>query len=56
MPRELIDTGADKRYVRRDKDGTFKEFDDVGGAPQPISANKRKRSRRRAKVTAATDD
>jgi hypothetical protein len=30
MPRELIDTGADKRYVRRDKKGQFKESDDVG--------------------------
>ena len=30
MPRELIDTGTDKRYVRRDKDGKFKESDDVG--------------------------
>jgi len=30
MPRELIDTGTDKRYVRRDEDGTFKESDDVG--------------------------
>jgi hypothetical protein len=30
MPRELIDTGTDKRYVRRDKDGRFKESDDVG--------------------------
>jgi hypothetical protein len=28
--RELIDTGADKRYVRRNDDGTFKESDDVG--------------------------
>ncbi|MEO7634808.1 MAG: hypothetical protein ABIS38_04065 [Sphingomicrobium sp.] len=28
--RELIDTGTDKRYVRRAKDGTFKESDDVG--------------------------
>lgn len=28
--RELIDTGTDKRYVRRDKDGKFKESDDVG--------------------------
>jgi hypothetical protein len=24
MPRELIDTGTDKRYVRRDKKGQFK--------------------------------
>jgi hypothetical protein len=31
MPdRELIDTGNDKRYVRRDKEGQFDESDDVG--------------------------
>ena len=30
MPRELIDTGADKRYVRRDEKGQFKDSDDVG--------------------------
>ena len=30
MPRELIDTGTDKRYVRRDAKGQFKESDDVG--------------------------
>ena len=28
--RELIDTGADKRYVRRDDEGQFGESDDVG--------------------------
>jgi hypothetical protein len=28
--RELIDTGSDKRFVRRDKQGQFKESDDVG--------------------------
>ena len=28
--RELIDTGTDKRYVRRDEGGRFKESDDVG--------------------------
>ena len=28
--RELIDTGTDKRYVRRDGQGQFKESDDVG--------------------------
>jgi hypothetical protein len=27
--RELIDTGTDKRYVRRDERGRFKESDDV---------------------------
>ena len=31
MPdRELIDTGRDKRYVRRDARGRFTESDDVG--------------------------
>jgi len=30
MPRELIDTGTDKRVVRRDEDGQFSESDDVG--------------------------
>lgn len=28
--RELIDTGTDKRYVRRDAQGQFKESDDQG--------------------------
>lgn len=28
--RGLIDTGTDKRFVRRDKEGQFKESDDVG--------------------------
>ena len=28
--RESIDTGADKRYVRRNGQGRFKESDDVG--------------------------
>lgn len=28
--RELIDTGRDKRYVRRNTEGEFKESDDVG--------------------------
>jgi hypothetical protein len=28
--RELIDTGTDKRYVRRDEKGRFNESDDVG--------------------------
>jgi hypothetical protein len=28
--RELINTGTDKRYVRRDEKGHFKESDDVG--------------------------
>lgn len=28
--RELIDTGNDKRFVRRDDKGRFEESDDVG--------------------------
>jgi len=28
--RELIDTGKDKRFVRRDEKGRFQESDDVG--------------------------
>ena len=28
--RELIDTGTDKRFVRRDEQGQFMESDDVG--------------------------
>lgn len=28
--RDLVDTGTDKRYVRRDAKGQFSESDDVG--------------------------
>ena len=38
--RELINTSRDKRYVRRDGGGKFKESDDVGRA----SATDRRRS------------
>jgi hypothetical protein len=37
--RELIDTGTDKRYVRRDEKGQFKESDDVG---RSLAADRRK--------------
>ena len=40
--RELIDTGTDKRYVRRDDQGRFKESDDVGRA---LSADKRRKAK-----------
>lgn len=36
--RELIDAGTDKRYVRRDEKGQFKESVDVG---RSLSADKR---------------
>ena len=44
--RELIDTGTDKRYVRRDEKGQFKESTDVG---QSLSADKRKKAKNEAK-------
>ena len=36
--RELIDTGSDKRYVRRDEKGQFDEVVDVG---RSLSQDKR---------------
>lgn len=39
--RELIDTGTDKRYVRRDENGRFDEVDDVG---RSLSQDVRKRA------------
>jgi len=43
--RELIDTGTDKRYVRRDKDGKFKESDDVG---RSLAADRRTKAKTKA--------
>ena len=40
--RELIDTGTDKRYVRRDAKGQFKESDDVG---RSLAADRRKKAK-----------
>ena len=39
--RELIDTGTDKRYVRRSKRGQFKESDDVG---RSLAGDRRKKA------------
>ena len=39
--RELIDTGSDKRFVRRDEDGRFKESVDVG---KSLAADQRQHS------------
>lgn len=44
--RELIDTGNDKRFVKRDKDGTFAESVNVG---KSLAADKRSKSRTVAK-------
>jgi hypothetical protein len=40
--RELIDTGRDKRYVRRDTSGQFDESDDVG---RSLSADRKKKAK-----------
>ena len=39
--RELIDTGTDKRFVRRGSGGKFKESDDVG---KSLTADRRKKA------------
>jgi hypothetical protein len=44
--RELIDTGTDKRYVRRGTKGRFKESDDVG---KSLSADRRQRAKTKSK-------
>jgi hypothetical protein len=44
--RELIDTGTDKRYVRRTPKGTFKESDDVG---RSLAADRRKKAKTKSK-------
>jgi len=45
--RELIDTGTDKRYVRRDPGGKFKESDDVG---RSLSKDRKKKAKKAAKA------
>ena len=44
--RELIDTGTDKRYVRRDEEGKFKESVDVG---RSSAADQRQHSSQKSK-------
>ncbi len=44
--RQLINTGTDKRYVRRDGQGQFKESDDVGRAN---AADRRRRAKKTSK-------
>jgi hypothetical protein len=39
--RELIDTGTDKRFVRRGGGGRFKESDDMG---KSLSADRRRKA------------
>lgn len=44
--RELIDTGRDKRFVRRDEQGQFKEVDDVG---RSLSQDRKRKAKTPAK-------
>ena len=44
--RELIDTGTDKRFVRRDGGGRFEESDDVG---RSLTADRRRKAKRAVK-------
>jgi hypothetical protein len=46
MPREMIDTGKDKRYVRRDAKGQFKESDDMG---RSLATDRRHKAKRTVK-------
>ncbi|HYW17169.1 MAG TPA: hypothetical protein VE891_13585 [Allosphingosinicella sp.] len=45
--RELIDTGNDKRFVRRDSEGRFKDVVDVG---KSLAADQRQHSDTKVKV------
>ena len=44
--RELIDTGTDKRFVRRDEQGQFNESDDVG---KSLATDRRQHAKTKAK-------
>ena len=45
--RELINTGTDKRYVRRDAKGRFNESDDVG---KSLSQDRRRKAKTKVKA------
>jgi hypothetical protein len=44
--RELIDTGTDKRFVRRGRGGQFQKSDDVG---RSLSADQRQKAKTKVK-------
>ena len=44
--RELIDTGRDKRYVRRDAKGRFKEVENVG---RSLAQDRRRKAKHASK-------
>ena len=45
--RELIDTGTDKRYVRRSSGGQFQESDDVG---RSLANDRKKKAKKSVKA------
>jgi hypothetical protein len=45
--RELINTGTDKRYVRRSAGGQFKESDDVG---RSLSQDRKRQAKTKVKA------
>jgi hypothetical protein len=47
VKRELINTGRDKRYVRRDAQGQFNESDDTG---RSLSQDRKRRSKKSSKA------
>ena len=44
--RELVNTGTDKRFVRRAANGRFKESDDVG---QSLKTDRRQKAKRKVR-------
>jgi hypothetical protein len=44
--RELIDTGRNKMYAKRDAQGRFREMDDVG---RSLAADRRRQAKSRTK-------
>ena len=54
--RELIDTGTDKLYVRRDASGRFKESDDVGRSIAKDRERKARREQSGGKATKGIDN
>lgn len=45
--RELIDTGTQKRFVKRTKGGQFKEVDDMG---KSLAADRRRKAKTKVKA------
>ena len=54
MPRERIDTGTDKRYVRRDEEGRFSESEDLGRSHATDQKREAQNKAKRGKATQAT--